>query len=139
MPSDERHASKHHNDFPSGTDTVEPAVSCGMLSDQKLPGTESFLLHVWLVFVCIFLPVLFVSWMGSFYSELDFYELLFWVTEDCKWITLSGSLIFMAVNNVWWHIRLLYNVRKYNKQLQIKRKLKISKIWMRLPHNTTTF
>lgn len=50
MPSDERHASKHHNDFPSGTDTVEPAVSCGMLSDQKLPDTESFLLHVWLVF-----------------------------------------------------------------------------------------
>lgn len=44
--TDERHASKHHNDFASGTDTVQPAVSCGMLFDQKLPGTEFFLLHV---------------------------------------------------------------------------------------------
>lgn len=89
-------------------------------------------------FLYIFLPISLVSWMGSFYGELDFYELLFWITEDCKWITLSGSLIFMAVNNVLWHIRLLHNVRKYNKYLQIKRKLKINKIWIRLPHNTTT-
>lgn len=46
MPSDERHATKHHNDFASGTDTVQPAVPCGMLIDQKPPGTQSFLLHV---------------------------------------------------------------------------------------------
>lgn len=34
------------NDFASGTDTVQPAVPCGMLIDQKPPGTQSFLLHV---------------------------------------------------------------------------------------------